>query len=316
MTPFGVTFDHSAAAAAVTGAWVAALAGLRADPATAWAAPPGVPTHGLGHSMGAHLHALAASLRLPGSGDGAGTPHASLTLLAFNNRSVSESVPVPMDGVRAAVEGFGGFAAAAAAAAGFDLGGGRPDVPVPAGVAGASPASSAPTADSLIRAGIAALTAAGVPVDASSLAGLAPALDQFGGLAGEVGAGADEFIPTPAQAKALIAAGFAVPRALLVRFADDTIDETPELGRILSGINAGGTIVEILPGTHVTPCGPDVTVGGGGGGPGNGDPPLPSLLGLLAAGGAAALQVDSRRLADRVVGFLDAQPGPRAALPA
>ena len=121
-TPYGVKFDHSAAAASVTAAWAAALAGLRADPATAWAAPLGVRTHGLGHSMGAHLHALAAALRLPGSGDGLGSPHASLTLLAYNNRPVSESIPVPMDGVRAAVEGFGGLAEAAAAAAGFDLG--------------------------------------------------------------------------------------------------------------------------------------------------------------------------------------------------
>ena len=321
-TPYGVTFDHSAAAVAVTGAWAAALAALRADPATAWAAPPGAPTHGLGHSMGAHLHALGAALRLPGAGDCAGSPHASLTLLAYNNRPASESIPVPMDGVRAAMEGMGGFATAAAAAAGFDLGGGsgRPDVPVPAGAAGASASTSgsgAPTADSLIRAGIAALTAAGVPVDAASLAGLAPALDQFGGLAGEVGAGADEFTPPPAQAKALIAAGYSVPRTLLVKFADDAIDETPELARILKGINAAGTTVETLPGTHVTPCGPDVTVGGGGGGGGLGSGEgLPSLLGLLAAGGAAALQVDSRRLADRAVGYLDAQPVPRAALPA
>jgi hypothetical protein len=322
-TPFGITFDHSAAAAAVTSAWAASLAQLRADPATAWAAPVGAPTHGVGHSMGAHLHALASALRLPGAGDGLGTPHASLTLLAYNNRPVAESIPVPMDGVRAAVEGFGGFAAAAAAAAGFDVGGGgggggRRDVPVPVGAAGASAAApSTPSADSLIKAGIAALAAAGVPVDASTLAGLAPALDQFGGLADEVGAGTAEFSPTPATAKALIAGGYSVPRTLLVRFADDAIDETPELGAILRGINAAGTAVETLPGTHVTPCGPDVAVaGGGGGGRGGGDPPsLPSILGLLAAGGAAALQVDSRRLADKVVGFLDAQPVPRAALP-
>ena len=195
---------------------------------------------------------------------------------------------------------------------------GRTDVPVPAAAAGASPSSSsggAPTADSLIRAGIAALTAAGVPVDASSLAGLAPALDQFGGLAGEVGLGAEEFTPPPAVAKALIASGYSIPRTLLVKFADDAIDETPELGRVLKGINASGTVVETLPGTHVTPCGPDVTVGSGGG-VGVGGESLPSILGLLAAGGAAALQVDARRLADRVVGFLDAQPVARAALPA
>ena len=34
---------------------------------------------------------------------------ASLALLAYNNRPVAESIPVPLDGVRAAVEGIGGM---------------------------------------------------------------------------------------------------------------------------------------------------------------------------------------------------------------
>jgi hypothetical protein len=320
-TPYGVTFDHAAAASAVTTAFSAALEGLRADPATAWAAPRGVPTHGVGHSMGAHLHALAAALLLPGAGDAAtGTPHASLALLAYNNRPVAESIPVPLDGVRAAVEGLGGFASAAAAAAGIDFGsvgggggGGRPDVPVPASAAGAGPSSSTtstpPSADALIKAGLAALASAGVAVDASTLDGLAPALDQFSGLAGEVGAGAADFSPSPAVARQLISSSYSVPRTLLIAFAEDAIDETPALEAVLRAINDAGTVVEKLPGTHVTPCGPDVALGA------SPEPGLPSLLGLLAASGAAAMQGDARRLGDRVVAWLDATPVVRAMLP-
>ena len=51
----------------------------------------------------------------------------------------------------------------------------------------------------------------------------------------EVANGAVEFVPKPADTKALIAAHYSVPRTLLIRFQDDSIDETNEVEAALVG---------------------------------------------------------------------------------
>ena len=50
----------------------------------------------------------------------------------------------------------------------------------------------------------------------------------------QVGDGATDFSPSPQESRALIAAGYACPATLLLRFADDGIDETPEAAAILA----------------------------------------------------------------------------------
>ena len=90
------------------------------------------------------------------------------------------------------------------------------------------------------RSALGALASAGVPVDASALVGLAPALDQLTSVAAEVEGGAAAFDPPPAATRALVQSAYAVPRTLLIAFEDDTIDETPDMAGVLRGISAAG----------------------------------------------------------------------------
>ena len=60
-------------------------------------------------------------------------------------------------------------------------------------------------------------------------------LDQIEPVFMEVANGAVEFVPKPADTKALIAAHYSVPRTLLIRFRDDSIDETNEVEAALVG---------------------------------------------------------------------------------
>ena len=57
---------------------------------------------------------------------------------------------------------------------------------------------------------------------------------------GQVGDGSVEFVPTPAESRALVASAYRVPYTMLVQFENDAIDETPEMARILTSANPSG----------------------------------------------------------------------------
>jgi hypothetical protein len=71
------------------------------------------------------------------------------------------------------------------------------------------------------------------------------------------------FTPTPAESRVLIASRYTVPQLLMIKFADDSIDETAEMLRILRGEPLPNRALiqdTVLPGNHTTPClGPDET---------------------------------------------------------
>ena len=58
----------------------------------------------------------------------------------------------------------------------------------------------------------------------------------------QVGDGLEEFSPTPAEGRALIASGYRVPFTLLVRFENDAIDETPAVADVLQVANPAGAL--------------------------------------------------------------------------
>ena len=75
---------------------------------------------------------------------------------------------------------------------------------------------------------------------------------------------ADEFSPSPEETSALVSASYAIGRNLLVRFADDPIDQSSALARLLHArftdaeTGLGGRLdFKRLDGTHVTPNAPD-----------------------------------------------------------
>ena len=67
----------------------------------------------------------------------------------------------------------------------------------------------------------------------------------------QIEAGTTEFTPTPFESRALISQSYSVPRTLLVRFADDSIDATAEIAPVLKqrhpeGGCPGHTVAELV----------------------------------------------------------------------
>lgn len=98
-TPYAVTFEHKVCAENLHGDFLAALEEIRSQNngrRWRWAAPRSVPVHGLGHSNGALIHAMIASLFAP--------DNTSNVLISFNNRQVKEAVPVPLVPLQAGLQ--------------------------------------------------------------------------------------------------------------------------------------------------------------------------------------------------------------------
>ncbi len=136
----------------------------------------------------------------------------------------------------------------------------------------------------------------GVEAISAQLRGAAPALlrealpllEQLQPLTLDVAAGRAEFTPAPAETARLIRTYYAVQRTLLLRFRDDTIDETAALAATLtecaaaaSSDGASELTVSALPGDHVRPLQQLVP------------PPPPEVLGVAQQSAAALDQLSS-----------------------
>ncbi|KIY99858.1 hypothetical protein MNEG_8101 [Monoraphidium neglectum] len=204
-TPYQLTFQHLDCARRVAADFRAAVQELR-ESGRGYLAPPGSAVVGVGHSNGALLHLLMGAVA-PG--------HARANaVISFNNKQVSDAIPIPglLDGLRPTVQ------AARSASPG--------------------PGPAPPPAASLLASAAAALPP-GAALERRLVEAAVPALEQVGSVLSEVGDGVTEFIPTPAESRALIAGSYSVPRTLLVRFSDDSIDETPEMVGLLRAAAAG-----------------------------------------------------------------------------
>ena len=346
-TPYLLTFKHLDCARGAAAAFDAAVAELRAG-GRAFRAPPGAPVVGVGHSNGALLHLLMGAAlpgrnaagnvlisfnnkcaagrarlcaaccglraaccglraarrvsRAAGCGlrpsalpaDGIRVPPAPAARTRPNphppRRVVADAIPIPglLDSLRSAVNAGRGEGGAGAGA-------GAPPPP---------PAA--------LLAGLAAALPPGVAVERRLVEAAGPAIEQLASVVGEVGDGASDFTPAPAESRALIRDGYAVPRSLLVRFEDDGIDESEEMAALLEGRGgeggeggdgaaaAGGRVPRVrllrLPGSHITPCGADVDLGPAG------------AVGALADARAGS-QADVRRMAAEVAAWVAAVAG-------
>jgi len=87
-----------------------------------------------------------------------------------------------------------------------------------------------------------------------------PLVDQFSAFLSQVDASfAVEFTPSPAETNHLVAQAYGVRRNLLIKFTNDTIDQTTGLATILQNRFPGMVATKTLSGSHLTPLGPDVT---------------------------------------------------------
>jgi hypothetical protein len=73
-----------------------------------------------------------------------------------------------------------------------------------------------------------------------------------------------EFTPSPLETTRLVANQYQVRRNLLVRFTNDTIDQTRGLSEVLQKRFPDMVSLQTLAGSHTTPIGPDVKLQAGG----------------------------------------------------
>lgn len=73
-----------------------------------------------------------------------------------------------------------------------------------------------------------------------------------------------EFIPSPQETNRIISQQYVVRRNLLIKFANDTLDQSLPLAGILEDLAPGMITTQRLRGNHLTPLGQDVKLGLGG----------------------------------------------------
>jgi len=276
-TPYAVTFRHQDCAAGVRNKFLNTVGELRGSQSLARLCPENAPTFGVGHSNGALLHLLMGCYF--------DSPTTSNVIISFNNKQVKDAIPIP---------GFLGALSPTVKAARSAAAGGLP-LPVPLPVPLPSTSDVLQFASAMLPGPLRALDAEG------QLRKAALALDQLGEVVGEVGDGVTDFTPSPSESRALIGSSYSVRPTLLVRFQDDSIDETVEMEKILRArFPQGGVETLVLPGSHITPCGGDLDLMPPPS-PGSATTPAEAVLQLVKV----SSQMDVRRLGRNVVGWLD-----------
>ncbi|PMB53712.1 hypothetical protein CEN39_02995 [Fischerella thermalis CCMEE 5201] len=85
-----------------------------------------------------------------------------------------------------------------------------------------------------------------------------PLIEQFNSKFQSNSSFAVEFTPSPLETKQLIQEQYSVRRNLLIKFNNDTIDQSAPLAELLQNRFPEMVTTQILPGNHLTPLGQDV----------------------------------------------------------
>ena len=272
-TPYNLSFDHLATCDAVLSRFEA----IAGDLALTYGA---VPVIGVGHSCGALLQLLITSL-FPD------TPRAANALISYNNKPVSEAVPVfeevvaPFFTYVAARDDTNRRNGGEIITMGLEL--------AKAGVTGQVPSDELLTKamktifppaldDNLKEMQITVpdvlretyATLIGPPVSALSQAGLSPVvfdfletLEQIPKLIDEVADGARDFNPTPDEVTAVARRAYRARRTLILKYTNDNLDESDKIEEL---VQAAGQVIRMkrpmididiqkreLVGSHQTP---------------------------------------------------------------
>jgi len=202
--------------------------------------PPNLPVWGVGHSMGSLAQLLIASRYA--------VTRAGMVLMSYNNKPATDAIPLFLPVVSPLAQGLS---------------------PLLNGLV-----------TSPLRGGVEALSAQLRGRAPPLLREALPLLDQLQPLGLDVAAGRVEFSPNPEETQRLVRSFYGVQRTLLLRFRDDTIDETPALAATLTATaTACEVTVSSLPGDHVRPLQQLVP------------PPPPEVLGAAQQGAAAVEQL-------------------------
>lgn len=184
-----------------------------------------LPSYGVGHSLGSLLQVLMCSRYV--------VPRTGNVLMSFNNRPATDSIPF-----------LSPFIAPSARALGPIL---------------------SQLATSPLRTGVEQwldIIKNAVPGD--TFRQILPLIEQLTPIYLDVANGTQEFTPAPQESRQMIKDGYAINKNLLLKFSDDTIDETPILASVLQSSplwNQGSLelTVKSLPGDHARPMVQDLS---------------------------------------------------------
>ncbi|OMO77604.1 hypothetical protein CCACVL1_14946 [Corchorus capsularis] len=177
-----------------------------------------LPTFGIGHSLGSVIHLLIGSrYAVQSSGN---------ILMAFNNKEASLAVPLFSPVLVPMAQSIGPFL---------------------------SQIASSPT----IRMGAEMTLKQIENLSPPIMKQVLPLVEQLPPLYMDLVKGREEFIPKPEETRRLIKSYYGISRNLLIKFKDDTIDETPKLAQVLSSESAISSLLDmsirLLPGDHGLP---------------------------------------------------------------
>ncbi|XP_077250116.1 gut esterase (DUF1350) [Tasmannia lanceolata] len=210
-TPYASGFDHFSIADEVQFKFDRCLRSLQ-DSIT------GLPTFGVGHSLGSVIHLLIGSrYAVQSSGN---------VLMAFNNKEASQAVPLFSPVIVPMAQSFG-------------------------------PLLSQLTSSETIRLGAEVAMKQLENLSPPIMKQVLPLVEQLPPLYMDLVKGREEFIPKPEETRRLIKSYYGISRNLLVKFKDDLIDETPTLAQVLSSESAISSTLDLsirmLPGDHGLP---------------------------------------------------------------
>jgi hypothetical protein len=183
-----------------------------------------VPSYGLGHSLGSLIHVLMCSRYV--------VPREGNILMSFNNKPATDSIPFLSPLIAPSARALGPLLSQ--------------------------------LATSPLRAGVEQwldVLKGAVPSDAFRQ--LVPVVEQLTPIYLDVANGTQEFTPPPEETRQIIRDGYAVRNNVLLKFSDDSIDETSVLASVLQTSplwNQGSMelTVKSLPGDHARPLQQDL----------------------------------------------------------
>ncbi|OVA17316.1 Protein of unknown function DUF1350 [Macleaya cordata] len=177
-----------------------------------------LPTFGVGHSLGSVIHLLIGSrYAVQRSGN---------VLMSFNNKEASSAIPLFSPVIVPMAQSFG-------------------------------PILSQLTSSPTVRLGAEMAMKQLENLSPPMLKQVLPLVEQLPPLYMDLVKGREDFIPKPEETRRLIKSYYGVSRNLLIKFKDDTIDETSTLAQVLSSDSSISSLLDMsirsLPGDHGLP---------------------------------------------------------------
>ena len=194
-----------------------------------------LPLVGVGHSCGALLHVLLSSA-FRGTGGLADIERVANVLISFNNKPAQSAIP------------FFGELVAPATSSILRLENDPLLQPWRQAVA-----ESQKRLDNLVSSASSSGGAAAAAIEEARQ--VLPVLEQIEPILREIDGGKIEFSPTPEEARRSAAKLYDAKRTLVLRFLDDSLDESPPLPAVLQRAT-GDVTLQSLQGTHLTPLTP------------------------------------------------------------